>query len=60
MPAAFLHEQFSLRRYQENVNTSVLEAALVDIGSSFLACDQVFIIDDIEQFIGHSSFRDST
>jgi len=34
----------------------VLEAALVDNGSHFLACDLIVIIDNIEQFIGHSGF----
>jgi hypothetical protein len=54
--AALLHEQLSFRWDEKNVNPSVLEAALMDIGSRFLTRDQTFIIDDIEQFNGLRSF----
>jgi hypothetical protein len=38
------------------MNPSVLEAALVYNSSPFLACDQIVIIDDIEQLIGHGGY----
>jgi hypothetical protein len=56
MPASLLHEQLALRTYQENMDSPVLEAALVDNGSHFLARDQVIIIYNVEQFIRHNGF----
>jgi hypothetical protein len=53
VPTALLNKQLVIWREQENMHPPVLEAEPVDDRPHFLVGDDIVIIDNIKQFIGH-------